>query len=342
MRAVMLTGPKKMECVTYEMPRDDGNHVIIRVSACGICGSDMHYWESGIGMHGSSNIILGHEFCGRVYSPGNRSDLQVGDRVAALPIDPCGQCYSCRIGAHNICSMAHKRNIIGNNVHGAYAEYVCVRPDMVRKLPEAIDDKEGALIEPAAVALHAIHQAHIQKEDRVLVIGGGPIGLLCALWAKAYGAVCVVVVEIDQFRKSFAEGFPAIDAVIDANDPDMRKKLKLISDGGFTVAMETSATDAGIHTATMALTPKGRLVLAGINFQNQSVPTLLLIAKEIIQIGSMGYTVSEFDSVIEACENKVLAIAPLVTHTVMLDQLPYTMTKLYNKSIDAIKIVVTP
>ncbi|MGB4270089.1 MAG: alcohol dehydrogenase catalytic domain-containing protein [Spirochaetota bacterium] len=342
MKAVMLTGPKNLEYMDVDMPVEDGYHVIIKVHACGICGSDIHYWEIGMGMNGKRNLILGHEFCGSVYLPGNRSDLQAGDRVTALPIDPCGQCYSCRMGAHNICSMAHKRNIIGNTVHGAYAEYVSVRPDMVQKLPDTVSNKEASLIEPAAVALHAVTMGRVQKDDIVLIIGGGPIGLLSALWAKAIGVACIVIVEIDIYRKSFASSLQGITAVVDGNDPDIRKKLKSISDGGFTVAIETSATDAGIHTASMALTPKGRLVLAGINFNNQLVSTLLLIAKEITQIGSMGYTISEFDAVIDTLKSKVLDIAPLVTHTVMLEELPYTMTKLYNKSFDAIKILVTP
>ncbi|MEJ5361993.1 MAG: alcohol dehydrogenase catalytic domain-containing protein [Spirochaetota bacterium] len=342
MKAVMLTGPKNLEYMDVDMPVEDGYHVIIKVHACGICGSDIHYWEIGMGMNGKRNLILGHEFCGSVYLPGNRSDLQAGDRVTALPIDPCGQCYSCRMGAHNICSMAHKRNIIGNTVHGAYAEYVSVRPDMVQKLPDTVSNKEASLIEPAAVALHAVTMGRVQKDDIVLIIGGGPIGLLSALWAKAIGVACIVIVEIDIYRKSFASSLQGITAVVDGNDPDIRKKLKSISDGGFTVAIETSATDAGIHTASMALTPKGRLVLAGINFNNQLVSTLLLIAKEITQIGSMGYTISEFDAVIDSLKSKVLDIAPLVTHTVMLEELPYIMTKLYNKSFNAIKILVTP
>ncbi len=342
MRAVMLTGPQKMKYGDCDMPRDDGHSVIIKVDTCGICGSDIHYWEIGMGMNGKRNIILGHELCGSVYLPGSRSDLHAGDRVTALPIDPCGKCYACQIGAHNICTMANKRNIIGNNVNGAYAEYVIVRPDMVRKLPDTVGSKEGALIEPAAVALHAVNLAGVTSSDTVCIIGGGPIGILCAMWAKLFGASCIVIVEVNSFRMSFITSFLDIDGVIDGCDDDIGKKLKIISQGGFSVAIETSASDAGLYTAVNALKPKGRMVMAGINFYGQTVPTLPVIAKEITQLGSMGYSINEFDTVIENLTMKKLNVEVLVTHSVSLEEVPVVFNNLAQKSIEAIKVVVQP
>lgn len=342
MRAVMLTGPQKMEYGDYDMPHDDGHSVIIKVDTCGICGSDIHYWEIGMGMNGKRNIILGHEFCGTVYLPGSRSDLHAGDRVTALPVDPCGECYACQIAANNICIMANKRNIIGNNVHGAYAEYVRVRPDMVRKLPDAVSNKEGAFIEPAAVALHAVNLAGVRSSDTVCIIGGGPIGILCAMWAKLFGSSCVVIVEVNSFRMSFIASHITVDGVIDGYDADIRKKLKTISQGGFTVAIETSATDTGLYTAIAALKPRGRMVMAGINFYGQPVPTLSLIAKEITVLGSMGYSIDEFDDVIENLAMKKLALEALVTHSVSLEDVPVVFNNLAQKSIEAIKVVVQP
>ena len=203
-------------------------------------------------------------------------------------------------------------------------------------------NKEDAFIEPAAVALHAVNLAGVTSSDTVCIIGGGPIGILCAIWAKLFDASCVVIVEVDSFRMSFIASHITVDGVIDCYDTDIRKKLKTISQGGFTVAIETSATDTGLYTALAALKPRGRMVMAGINFYGQPVPTLSLIAKEITVLGSMGYSIDEFDDVIENLAEKKLALEALVTHSVSLEDVPVVFNNLAQKSIEAIKVVVQP
>ena len=342
MRAVKLTGPKKLEVVETNAPAPDGKNVIIKVTACGICGSDLHYWELGVDMNGLPGLIMGHEFSGTVVEPGSRNDLSYGDRVTALPVDPCGQCYNCCNGISNICLNGMKRPAPGNNAPGAYAEFISVRPDMVRRLPNSVTDMEGALVEPAAVALHAVKKAGVQPGDRVLITGGGPIGVLCSAWASLSGASYVALTEIDPFRIGFAPKTGFVNDVFDAADRGLKKSLKKASMGGFDIAIETSGSDAGINTGVSALKPQGRTVLAGINFSSQSVNTLAFTVKELTMHSVFSYLLSEFDVALDFISKEKLSVKSLATHTIHFEDVQDAFEKLTSSRMDAIKVIIQP
>lgn len=340
MKAVRLTGPRRLELVETEIPKPDGHHVIIRVSTCGICGSDLHYWDSGLDMSGAPGLILGHEFCGTVHDPGSRNDLSPQDRVTALPLDPCETCESCAAGHPNLCTRGMKRSIPGNNGPGAYAQYLKVRPDMVRRLPDGIDDCEAAMIEPAAVALHAVRKAGVRAGDRVLVCGGGAIGLLCASWAGIGGASCVALTEVNALRRAFAKEIGAADAVFDACEPRLVSLMKKTLQGGFDIALETSASENGINTAISALRPRGRLVLAGISFRPQAVMTVLQVVKEIDQRSSLGYLPGEFDQAMDYIARKRLDVQRLVNRTIGLDAVQEAFEHLSSAACADVKVMI--
>jgi 2-desacetyl-2-hydroxyethyl bacteriochlorophyllide A dehydrogenase len=340
MNAVKLTGPRRLELVETEPPDTDGKNVIIKVSTCGICGSDLHYWEAGVDMSGAAGLILGHEFCGTVVDPGSRNDLSPGDRVTALPLDPCGSCESCRAGHPNLCTRGMKRSIPGNNSPGAYAQFIKIRPDMVRKLPDSISDHEAAMIEPASVALHAVHRAGLKTGDRVLITGGGAIGLLCAAWAKISGASYIALTEIQADRRAFALESGDVDAVFDASDVKLVSTMKKAIQGSFDVAIDTSASDGGINTAIAALKPHGRLLLAGINFHPQAIMTLLLVIKEIDQRSALGYLPDEFDLTMEYLSSKKLDVNKLVSRTINLDEVQDAFERLSSHSSPDVKVLI--
>ena len=339
MKAVKLTGPKQLELVEIKAPEPDGENVIIKVSACGICGSDLHYWHAGRGMGGVYDLIMGHEFSGVVVDPGNRGDLAKGDRVTALPLDPCGLCAACRAGHVNICLKALKRSIPGNNSAGAFSELLKLRPDMVRKLPDDINDVQAAMIEPAAVALHAVRAAGIHPGDTVMVSGGGPIGLLCAAWAKISGAAYIALTEISAFRKRFAEKNADADDVFDPSDPNFSSYVFKKTGGGFDVVVETSAADAGINLALMMLKPNGRLILAGINAQPQAILTIVAATREITQKSVMAYLPEEFDTDIDYIKQKRIDVEKLVTSTTDLNGLGGAFERLASGTSEDIKII---
>ena len=339
MKAIKLTGPKQLELADVEPPVADGENVIIEVSACGICGSDLHYWHAGRGMGGVSGLIMGHEFSGIVVDSGNRNDLAKGDRVTALPLDPCGLCTACRAGHVNICLKALKRSIPGNNSDGAFSEFLKLRPDMVRKLPDSLNDVAGAMIEPTAVALHAVRTAGIGPGDMVMISGGGPIGLLCAAWAKISGAAYIALTEVSAFRKSFAVKNADADDVFDPADPDFSSQVFKKTGGGFDVVIETSAADAGINLALMMLKPKGFLILAGINAHTQAILTIMAAAREITQKSVMAYLPEEFDTAIEYIAQNRIDVEKLVTSTTDLNGLGAAFERLASGTSEEIKIV---
>jgi len=291
-------------------------------------------------MGGVTNLILGHEFCGFVVDPGSRKDLFPDERVTALPLDPCGRCETCRSGFPNICLNSLKRSIPGNNSPGAFAEYLKLRPDMVRKLPDSISNAEAILIEPSSVALHAVRQAGLRAGDRVLIIGGGSIGLLCAEWAKISGASFVAVSEINAMRRFAVADTVNIDAVYDAGDPEVVRKMKKESGGGYDIAVETSASETGINMALKALKWQGRLVLAGISRKPHKINTILYIMKEIGQKAAIGYLPAEFDLATAFISDKKFMVENMITRTVGFKEVQNMFEQLSAGTSSDIKIAV--
>jgi 2-desacetyl-2-hydroxyethyl bacteriochlorophyllide A dehydrogenase len=215
-----------------------------------------------------------------------------------------------------------------------------LRPDMVRKLPDSISNGEAILIEPAAVALHAVRKAGLGAGDRVLIIGGGPVGLLCAEWAKISGASFVAVSEINAMRRFAVADMVDIDAVYDAADPDIVRKMKKESGGGYEVAIETSASEAGNNTALRALKWHGRLVLAGISRRPHKISTILYILKELEQKAAIGYLPAEFDLASAYLSDKKLMVENMVTRTVGFTEVQNMFERLSSGTAPEIKIAV--
>lgn len=233
-----------------------------------------------------------------------------------------------------------KRSIPGNNSPGAYAQFLSVRPDMVRKLPDSISDTEAAMIEPASVALHAIHKSGIKAGDKVLITGGGTIGLLCAAWARISGASAIALTEINASRRAFAQKTGDVDFVFDATDHRLVSTMKKAIHGGFDVAIETSASDGGINTALSALKPRGTLVLSGISFHAQAIMTILLVIKEIEQRSSLGYLPEEFNLTLDCIANKKLNVGKYLSRTVCLEEVQNSFECLSSSTSSDLKILI--
>lgn len=339
MKAVSLTGSETCKLIDAPVPESDGNRVVIRVSLCGICGSDLHFWHNGVGMDMKPGLIMGHEFSGTVHDPGSRGDLTPGDRVTVIPINPCGTCDFCVSGHPNICRDGSKRPLPGLNSPGGYAEYVGFRPDMVRALPDVVSDEEAAMIEPSAVALHAVRRSGIEPGDTVLVSGGGPVGLMAALWARQLGASRVILTEVNAFRMDFARTRLGMDLVFDAQEKGLSRSLKK-QFGAVDRVIECSAKDAGIDLGIQALRPRGTLVLTGISYAPQRLATLLLTVKEIEIKTAFGYTPDEFDMTLDQVARQSLDISPLATQIIEPGQVQDAMLGLASGSSNNIKVLI--
>jgi len=213
MRVAVYRGAQQVDVEERPVPAVGPHDVLLEVSHCGICGSDIHFVLEGWGRPGS---IEGHEYAGRVVAVGDAvTEWQVGDHVVGGPSPRCGTCEYCLAGRPSLCTG---RNTPGMSVHadGAFAEYTLVSDQSLRRVPPGMSLRAAALAEPLAVALHGLTQGHVEAGQRVLVTGAGPIGALSVAAARARGVTDVVVSEPHSRRRALAERLGAVTVGPDA------------------------------------------------------------------------------------------------------------------------------
>lgn len=294
MRAAVLEAAGKISIRSVPVPVPGAGMVRLRVRRAGICGSDLHYFE-----HGSCGafvptrpFVLGHEFAAEVAALGDGVDgLTVGDRVTANPARACGVCDHCKGGRGNLC----RRTIMLGSASttpptdGAFAEFVVVRADQCHPLPSGLDDGAGAMLEPLAVALHAVKRAGTVSGRRVLVTGGGPIGVLVALTAKAFGAVPVAVSDVVEGRRATARTL-GVEATLDPMSPRLADEVRELAGEGFDVVFEASGAKAALRQAFDQVRPGGTIVQIGtLGTEDIPLPANQLMVREINLVGSMRY-----------------------------------------------------
>lgn len=338
MKALKIAGKKRLSVVEVPVPEANGEKVIIKVKASGICGSDIHMWKAGK----PEGLIPGHEFCGTVLDTGSRDDLNPGDRVAVIPLNPCGACSWCRDSRYHTCKHGLKRGIPGVTSHGAYAEYIAARPDMVRKLPHTVSEIEAAMIEPTAVGLHAVNLADITPGDKVLIVGGGVIGRLCALWAGIYGAAFMAMSEVNELRGAKALEAGDIHELFDAKDPDVASTMKKRVNGRFDKAIDCSASAGGINSAIDVLDNQGTLVLVGISHAPVPLMTLPVCLKELRIIGDIGYSIAQFEHAMEMMSRGLIDTKRLVDDKIGLDDVQEALERLSSGNGPETKILIEP
>jgi (R,R)-butanediol dehydrogenase/meso-butanediol dehydrogenase/diacetyl reductase len=330
-------------------PAATAGEVVVAVAACGLCGSDLHEY-----LHGPIYIprqphpltglmppvTLGHEFSGRVVEVGPRvTTVRAGDRVAVNPCLVCGECRWCRSGRPNHCA---KLATIGLSRDGALAPLVAVPAYGCHALPAAVDDEQGATVEPLAVAVHACRRARLAGGERVVVVGAGPIGLLVLQVARARGAAWVAVVEPREDRRGLARALGA-DAVLDPGAGDPARAVADLTDGARAdVAFECVGSPAAFAAAFRAAGKGGRVALVGLVPETVPANALLIVAHEKEIIGSSAY-VDEFPEAIDLLARRQVRIEPLVTARVPLERaLADGLEALLRPDLGHVKILVSP
>ncbi len=339
MKCAKLVSPKMFETSEIDMPTSKDGRVVIKVEACGICGSDIHNYDIGE----PNGLVMGHEISGTVVDPGDRVDLHVGDRVTSLPISPCGKCRACKSGNPQYCAetWTHALGLSLDNP-GGYAEYTSFRSDMIRPLPKSVSFKEGAMVEPSAVSLHAVNLADIKVGDKVLVIGAGIIGLMACEFAKISGAGYIAVLEANKNRGKKATTVGKADEFFDATDPQIIEKLKTRTEGGFDVVIECCGNEAAVTEAVMSVRQGGTVVLVGVSVKPVTVPLVVSVMGEQKVLGAIAYTESEFDACIDLIAKKRINVQKYIDKTVSLEEANEAFKILTDNTSDAIKILFTP
>ena len=339
MRAVALKGKREFEVKEIEEPVVDNENVIIKVLKAGICGSDLHYFETGE----PSGLVLGHEFCGEVLNPGNRTDLKVGDRVTALPISPCGSCKACLSGNPQYCRSTWAEAVgLSLTNPGALTEKIKVRSDMVFKVPDTVTNEEAAMVEPTAVALHGVHLADIKVGQKVLVIGGGIIGLMSAMFAKKEGASYVAISETNPARGKKAISLRVADKYYDATKEDMVNEVMADTEGGFDVVIECCGNASAVTSSLVTVRPGGTVILVGVATGPINIPTVIAVMSELTIKGAIAYTKEEFKMCLDLINSKQIEVMDFVDDVVSYDEVQNAYERLTSGQDGAVKILVDP
>lgn len=339
MKCVKVNGKREFTQGEIDKPVSKNGSVVFKVESCGICGSDIHYWDMGE----PAGLVMGHEFCGTVVDPGSRDDLKVGDRITGLPISPCGVCHSCKSGNPQYCKLTWSKAVgLSLSNPGGYAEFSSCRADMVKKLPDNVSNDEAAMVEPSSVSLHAVNLGKVKSGDKVLIIGGGIIGLMCALFAKKAGAKYVALLETNEKRGKKSLKFGCVDEYYNAIDANTIPKLIEKTIGGFDVVLECCGNSPAVSEAIMAVRPGGMIVLVGVSMVPITIPTVMTVMGEVTMQGAIAYTISEFEEVISMISNKEIEVEQYIDDRVGLDKIQESFLRLTNGQDDAIKIIIHP
>lgn len=313
MRAMVLHGPGDFRMETRPVPTPAAGEVLIRVGLVGICGSDIHYFETG--RSGSSvvqnPVVLGHEFGGSIAAVGEGVRRRIGERVSVEPGIQCGRCAECLRGSYNHCE--HMRFLGAAPTDGAMQEYVVVPSDHAFAVPDEVSDEAAALIEPLSVALWGLSRAGLKAGESVLIVGAGPIGVLCALVASTKGADHIVILDPIAERRERATaitGFPA-RARTDGDPMHLER---------FDVVLECSGSAPGLATATASVRRGGgRVVVVGVGVDRLEVPMQLIQEGEVTVTGSHRYRETWPDA-IELIARGRIDVDALVTSHFALEQ----------------------
>lgn len=315
MKAAYMDGTYNIIYKNIDVPRPKEDEVLVKIEYVGICGSDVHFYENGrIGdFIVNGQFILGHETAGTVTEVGeNVRTIKPGDRVALEPGITCGKCEFCKTGKYNLCPDV--KFFATPPYHGVLTEYVAHPADMCFKLPANVTTKEGALVEPLAVGLHAANQGNVKLGDSVVIFGAGCIGLVSLLSAKAYGAAKVVVVDLIDKRLDYAKKLGASE-VINAKKEDVFKRIDEIFGGrGADVTIETAGSVKTIQQTAAVARRGGTIVLVGMAPQDKIEYDFSKIMAKELTIKSVFRYRNLYPVAIAAIADGKIDVEKIITH----------------------------
>ncbi|WP_416067180.1 zinc-dependent alcohol dehydrogenase [Rhizobium sp. ZK1] len=293
MKAVLFDGvgmPLKLG--ERPVPEPASDEVMLRIAACGICGSDLHMTEDPKTFGLNRHDVLGHEFAGEVVRCGTGvSELKPGDRVAVAPMRGCGTCDNCRKGEPAWCA---EMRLIG----GGYAEYTTVTARQCRILPDDLPIEEGALAEPVAVALHCVMRSGLKPGERVLILGAGPIGLLVAFWARRQGARDVIVADINRHQEEGAASIGATGFAM--SGPGLAQEFRAKTGGAPDIVFECVGKRGLIDFACQLVRTHGTVVGVGLCVGGDDWDPFAALSKEIQLIFAVFFNMAEFETALSA------------------------------------------
>lgn len=328
MRAFILHGKEDLRQGELPTPGAQPGQVLVKVRRVGICGSDVHYFNHGrVGNFVPKRpFALGHEFAGEVVASGQgAAGFSTGDRVVIDPSQPCGQCRHCRSGRYNLCENMRYFGSASCDPHldGGFAEFVAVPARNCHLMPDVMTWGEAAMLEPLSVALHATQRAGNLAGTSVFVAGGGAIGQLIALAARAFGAAQVVLGDPAEFPRRFALEQGA-DAALNPADTDSEKQAMDLSGGGFDVVFEAAGSTQALIHALKIVRRGGTIVQVGTLPPEVPIPANLVMSKELTVTGSFRFA-HVFPAALTFAASKRIKVESLISRTFPFDETPQAM-----------------
>jgi len=342
MKALLLREYKHLELADLPQPAPGPGELLIQVAACGICGSDVHGYDGSSGRR-IPPIVMGHEAAGLVAATGEGvTRFRPGDRVTFDSTVYCGECPCCLRGDINLCD---RRQVIGVSCGeyrraGAFAEYVTVPERIVLRLPDAMSFAAAAMLEPVAVALHAIKVSEVRGGETALVIGAGMIGLLTFQAARAAGCRRVFIADVDATRLQLAASLGATET-LHLSGADLPAEILRRTGSGVDLALEAVGRDETIQAAIQSVRKGGIVTLIGNIAPQVTLPLQVVVSRQLRLQGTAASS-GEYPEAIDLVSRGVIQVKPLITAVAPLEEGPRWFERLYAHEPNLMKIVLTP
>ncbi len=321
MKAAVFHGSKQgLKIEDIPVPKITDDQILVKVAACGVCHTDLHYIEHGVPTFKKPPVVLGHEASGTVEEAGAQvSNVKPGQRVLIPAVLTCGKCPACRQGRENICS---NMSMLGNHFDGAYAEYVAVPAKDVLKLPESIPLQEASIIADAiSTPYHAVkNRARVRPGDTVVVFGCGGVGINAVQLSSVAGGY-VIAVDINERKLEWASEFGAARTINATKVDRVSKEIKKLTGGGADIALEVIGNPRTIEEAFESVRVGGRLCVVGYTHETISIVAGKIMFKELEVVGSLGCRPVDYVPLIRLVEQGKIELKRQVTHRFGLEDI---------------------
>ncbi len=343
MKALVLKEYRRFAIEDIAIPDLQPDEVLIRVRACGICGSDVH------GMDGSSGrrippIVMGHEAAGEIAKIGSAvTGWEIGDRVTLDSTIYCGECWYCRRGQVNLCE---NRRVLGVSCaeyrrHGAFTEFVAVPQRILYRLPDNLSFEQAAMVEAVSVAAHAVKRTPLEKGASTVVVGTGMIGLLVVQMLRVAGCKQIIAIDLDESRLALAAKFGATQT-FKAGNSDVPEKIRALTDGrGADAAFEVVGLPQTVKTAIDCVRKSGSVTLVGNLKPQVDLPLQSVVTRELSLIGTCA-SAGEYPACLDLIAGGKINVTEFISATAPLEEGPQWFERLYAGENGLMKVLLKP
>ncbi len=343
MKALVMTAYRHLELQDVPEPELGRGEVLVRVRACGICGSDVHGLDGSTGRR-RPPIIMGHEAAGIVERLGPEAEgLRPGDRVTFDSTVYCGRCFYCQRGQVNLCD---RRRVLGVSCeeyrrHGAFAELVAVPQHIVFRLPDEVPFTHAAMVEPLSIAVHAVQRAEVRLADTAVVVGNGMIGLMVIQVLRAAGCGTILAADLDPARLEMARSLGA-DEMFRPDQTDVAAEVARRTDGrGADVAFDACGLGPTVQLAVGCVRKGGRVGLVGNFAPKVELPLQAVVTRELTLYGSCA-SQNDYPRCLAMIARGVARVDPLLSAVAPLDEGPAWFERLYRGGEGLLKVLLEP